>query len=182
MRTWRLVLCLGCIIVTAGCAEAAEDSNPANSGAKVDLETAQYLTKNSALYVLGGLMSGPFRATVDLDSGEATAANAPPGIRANAARVRALAIPVSHSRRLSMEELQKLRDFAWKVWHEGATLEKKCPPMSIPMADAFGRFVISRNGVIHDDSFEAACMSNDAEALLHAVGCGANPNEYGCKK
>jgi len=146
------------------------------------LPDSQSNTLTNVTYALGGIMSGPYRVSADLESGIATEARPPPGVHGDGARVSAFDMPATTSRSLSSEEVLAIRKFASAVWKKGPVSTSKCPPGVMPPPDALGRFDIVDAGVTRSFVLPTPCMSPEADNLLRTLTCGANPKNYGCLK
>ena len=130
-------------------------------------------TLTDVRYTVGGVMSGPYRASVDLRLATASEAL---GVHGDQRSV--FDIPATSSRALSAQELQNVRRLASIVWKNGAVSSKTCR-MTI---DAVGRFDITDAGITRTFIFPTPCMSAEADGLLKALTCGANPKNYGCER
>ena len=75
---------------------------------------------STVTYLLGGVMSGPYRLTVDLETDHLSEAKPPPGVHGDGARVSAADLPETARRALTPAERDTLRALAVPVWRDGA--------------------------------------------------------------
>lgn len=74
---------------------------------------------NAIIYLLGGVVSGPYRLTVDLQNDRLMEAKPPPGVRGDGARVFAADIPETARRALTPGERDTFRALGATVWRDG---------------------------------------------------------------
>jgi hypothetical protein len=137
-------------------------------------------------YALGGFMSGPFRLSVDLVTGEVEVAKAPPRNKRPPAD-----LPVTQRFKASDGDLSQLRSLAVAVWAYGAddpgeTIEhgagqsielKPCQASG----DAMGNFEIERGAVKKSFDFSMPCLSAPANLLLDKLLCLPHPETPNCR-
>ena len=126
-------------------------------------------------YLLGGVVSGPYRLTVDLETGRLSEAKPAPGIHGDGARVSAADLPETAGRALTPAERDRLRVLAAPVWRDGAA-RRACLEFSM---DALVRLTITAGGVERSSDAPLQCLTSDAAALQRAMLCAANPGA-GC--
>jgi len=126
-------------------------------------------------YLLGGVVSGSYRLVVDLKNDRLSEAKPPPGVNGDGARVSAVDIPETARRALTPVEHDRFRALAAAVWRDGAA-RRDCLEFNM---DAMVRLTITAGGVERRSDAPAQCLTPDADALLGALLCAANPTT-GC--
>ncbi len=122
-------------------------------------------------YDLSGLMSGPYRLSIDLSTRTLTEAKPPPGVLGDASRVSPTDLPVTKTRILERGEIREIRRLARQVWLHGGALP------CMPSFDARPSLRIIANGI---ESTAGGCFNADGNALLKAVSCAAKGDVFEC--
>jgi hypothetical protein len=134
-------------------------------------------------YMLGGIMSGPYRLSVDLATGEVEVATAKPRDPRPSAD-----LPVTQRFTAPETELVKIRALAVAVWAYGASnpgeiIERgrrielrECQASS----DAMGNFDITRGTETRSFDFSQPCLSAPANLLLDRLLCLPRPDAPDC--
>ncbi|MBI0537697.1 hypothetical protein D9599_19230 [Roseomonas sp. KE2513] len=122
-------------------------------------------------YLLGGVVSGPYRLTVDLETGRLSEAKPPPGVHGDGARVSAADLSETARRALTPAERNTFRVLAAPVWRDGAA-RRGCLEFSM---DALVQLAITAGGVERRSDAPAQCLTPDAVALRRALLCAADP-------
>jgi hypothetical protein len=146
------------------------------AGCAITAATATDPAPSTVTYLLGGVLSGPYRLTVDLDAGHLSEAKAPPGIRGDGARVSAASLPETASRALTHAERDTFRALAAPVWRDGAA-RRGCLEFSM---DALVLLAITAGGIERRTNAPAQCLTPDARALQQALLCTATPGGAEC--
>jgi hypothetical protein len=132
-------------------------------------------------YVLGGIMSGPFRLDGDLVTGQFSQADAPPGKLGDGAGLDARTMPVTRHWTVSPDKLDALRRLAERVWRHGMTKEAArarrgadglwvVPPIVCqPTLDALGELTLEQGERKRDFDFSMTCLSKDGDRFLKAL-------------
>ena len=130
---------------------------------------------STVTYLLGGVVSGPYRVTVDLEAGRLSEAKPAAGVHGDGARVSAADLPETAGRALTRAERDALRVLAAPVWRDGAA-RRACLEFSL---DALIQLTITAGGVERSSDAPSQCLTSDAVALQRAMLCAANPGA-GC--
>ena len=132
-------------------------------------------------YMLGGIMSGPYKVTADLGTGivvkDAEVAKYPPP-----GEIPKKTEPVKGQ--IPNAELAYIRQLAARIWTVGAQTER-----CLPQADAIGSLDIRRDvpgktSLTFETRtyvFSTTCETDETEQLLTAVTCPVEPRQSGCK-
>lgn len=131
---------------------------------------------SAVTYLLGGIVSGPYRLTVDLEAGRLSEAVPPPGVRGDGARVSAADLSETTSRALTSAARDTLRVLAAPVWRDGAA-RRGCLQFSM---DALVRLIITADGIERRSDAPAQCLTPDAVALRRALLCAAGSDGTDC--
>jgi hypothetical protein len=125
-------------------------------------------------YLLGGLVSGPYRVSADLGAGTVEESR-PPGAHGDGAGLDALTMPATRGGTLPAGSAERIRALAGAVLRDGAE-RRGC----LPTIDALVRFHIVRGDVVRDLDASSPCMAEGADRLRAALMCGMEPGTSGC--
>lgn len=133
-------------------------------------------------YVLGGVMSGPYRLEGDLVTGDFSEARAPAGKFGDGTGLDARTMPVTRRWTVPPEKLAVLRPLAARVWRPGMAklvtfithrradgIPEIRPVVCTPSIDALGGLILERGGRQRSFDFSLSCLSKDGDAFLNAL-------------
>jgi len=120
-------------------------------------------------YLLGGVVSGPYRVSANLGAGTVEEAR-PPGAHGDGAGLDALTMLATRSGTLPAAAAGRIRALAGAVLRDGAE-RRGCQPS----VDALVRFHIVRGDVVRDLDASSPCLTEGAERLRAALMCGMEP-------
>lgn len=129
-------------------------------------------------YVLGGMMSGPYRLTADFATGTVEEATPPPGKHGDGARLDAWTLPVTSTQKLSPHRIAEIRRLSNQVLEHGIFSEKGCPASLT--VDALVSFRIVTAHGTRNFSTASPCMNEESSALQHSLYCGIYPQDHTC--
>ncbi|MFT8243369.1 hypothetical protein [Roseomonas sp. BN140053] len=127
-------------------------------------------------YLLGGLLSGPYRLSADLEARTLVEAATPRGARGDAARLRAADLPDTARHPLAPPEAERIGRLAAAVLDRGAA-RPGCPPM----ADALMSLIITAGAAERRFDLPVPCLTPEARQLVDRLLCTAHPGSTGCR-
>ena len=120
-------------------------------------------------WVLGGLMSGPYRLSADLAAGVLEEARPPAGVSGDGAGLNAWSLPVTGRHPLLPAQRQEIAALAARLYQPGAF---RCPGLPSPgMIDALGALEIEQDGQARRSDGPVPCLTPDGDALVRALTC-----------
>ena len=129
-------------------------------------------------YLLGGVVSGPYRLSADLVAGTVEEARPPPGRFGDGARIDPWTMPATFRHALTGRDRRVIRELAASLLSNGVASPAKCPATAPPPPpDAVVAFAITPAPGAEPRRLwaAAACLSDDAARLQRVLHDAAQP-------